>query len=195
MSSDSDLMEVVSAIEPGSTSVWLECPHCSADAQHQASAYKGPSDSGVFVIAPTVTYGVTCDACGKAFYFRPKALTNTSLLSDVGPSWCKFLPDVNRWAAELAALARADMQGEIEALVWPYRLGGDEYLSVDMKGVEGGDLSITFGVGGVESTEYDFDNLAGNTCFNVPDMTEALSMTVVLMEKLSATVVLHNRQR
>lgn len=98
-------------------------------------------------------------------------MPNTKVLSDVGPSWCTFLPEVDRWATELATLARADMQGQIEALVWPYRLCGDEYLSVDMKGAESGDLSITFGVGGVESTEYDFDNLAGNTCFNVPDMT------------------------
>lgn len=122
-------------------------------------------------------------------------MSNTNLLSDVGPSWCTFLPEVDRWAEELAALAKADMQGHIEALVWPYRLGGDEYLSVDMKGAEGGDMSITFGVGGVKSTEYDFDNLGGNTCFNVPDMTEALSMTVALLGKLSTTVTLLNRQR
>jgi hypothetical protein len=122
-------------------------------------------------------------------------MPNTNVLSDVGPSWCTFLPEVDRWATELAALARADMQGQIEALVWPYRLRGDEYLSVDMKGAEGGDVSLTFGIGGVDVTEYDFDNLAGNTCFNVPDMTEALSMTVELMEKLSATVILLNRKR
>ncbi|MHC5195182.1 hypothetical protein ACYSUW_15605 [Pseudomonas frederiksbergensis] len=122
-------------------------------------------------------------------------MSTINVLNEVGPSWCKFLPDVDRWAAELASLAKADMQGQIEALVWPYRLGGDEYLSVDLKGTEGGDLSITFGVGGVKSTDYDFDNLAGNTCFHVPDMTEALSMTVALVEKLSATVTQLNRQR
>ena len=124
---------------------------------------------------------------------RKRPMTNSKVLSDVGPSWCVCLPDVDRWSAELAVLAKADMQGQIEALVWPYRLCGDEYLSVDMKGTEGGDLSITFGVGDVKSTEYDFDNLAGNTCFHVPDMTEAFCMTAALLEKLSATVRLPTR--
>jgi hypothetical protein len=128
-------------------------------------------------------------------YLNSVGVINALVLSDVGPSSCTFLPEVDRWAAELAALAKADMQGQIEALVWPYRLGGDEYLAVDMRGTGGGDLSITFVVGGVKTTEYDFDNLAGNSCFSVPDMTEALSMTVALVEKLSATVMLLNRQR
>lgn len=117
------------------------------------------------------------------------------ILSDVGPSWCKYLPDVERWASELAALARIDMQGQVEALVWPYRLSEVEYLSIDMKGTDGGDLSITFQVGCVEATEYDFGNLAGNTCFFAPDMTEALSMTAVLLDKLSANSELLNRSR
>ena len=119
------------------------------------------------------------------------------ILSDAGPSWCKFLPDVERWATELAALARADMQGQICASVWPYRdkgNSGNVYLSVDMIGAEGGDLSITFGVSDVCSTEYDFNNLAGNSCFNVPDLTEAFCLAAALLETLSATVRLPTRR-
>jgi hypothetical protein len=125
---------------------------------------------------------------------RDKSVSNELILSDVGPSWYKLLPDVERWATLMAAQARSEMRGQIEASVWPYRMGVDEeYLSVDMIGSEGGDLAITFGVGGVTSTEYDFDNLAGNTCFNVPDMTEALCMTTALIKKLSASVELLSR--
>jgi hypothetical protein len=123
-------------------------------------------------------------------------MNESKVLSDVGPSWCKFLPDVERWAAELAVLAKADLQGRISASVWPYRDNGDkgcEMLSVDMVGSEGGDLSITFGTGYVSRTDYDFNNLAGNTCFQVPDLTEAFSLAAVLLDKLSATVTLPNR--
>lgn len=117
-------------------------------------------------------------------------MSKSKVVSNIGPSWCTLLPDVDRWATELAVLAKADMQGQIEALVWPYRLSGVEYLSVDMKGTDGGDFSITFGTGYVDSTDYDFDNLAGNSCFDVPDMTEALCMAAVLLAKLSATATL-----
>lgn len=123
-------------------------------------------------------------------------MSDTKILSDVGPSWCRLLPDVERWATELTVLAKADMKGQISASVWPYRDNGDngcEMLSVDMVGAEGGDLSITFGTGYVNSTDYDFNNLAGNTCFQVPDLTEAFSMAAVLLDKLSATVTLPNR--
>ncbi|WP_434598587.1 hypothetical protein M1D58_27380 (plasmid) [Pseudomonas sp. R4-76] len=74
MSSDTDLIEVTRAVRANSTSVWLDCPHCMVESQHEASAYKGPNDSGVFVIAPIVTYGVVCGSCDGAFIFRPKAV-------------------------------------------------------------------------------------------------------------------------
>jgi energy-coupling factor transporter ATP-binding protein EcfA2 len=121
----------------------------------------------------------------------------TTVLSDAGPNWCKFLPDVERWATEFAELARAKMQGPISASVWPYRINGSSgevYLSVDMAGAEGGDVCITFGVVDVKSTQYDFGNLAGNTCFMVPDLTEAFCMTAALMEKLEAVVTLPTRR-
>jgi hypothetical protein len=120
-----------------------------------------------------------------------------TMLSDAGPSWCTFLPDVERWATEFAVLARAEMKGLISASVWPYRINGSSgevYLSVDMAGEEEGDVCITFGVADVKSTQYDFDNLAGNTCFMVPDLTEAYCMTAALMEKLDAVVTLPTRR-
>jgi energy-coupling factor transporter ATP-binding protein EcfA2 len=120
-----------------------------------------------------------------------------TMLSDAGPSWCTFLPDVERWAAEFAVLARADMKGLISASVWPYRINGSSgevYLSVDMAGAEGGHVCITFGVVDGKSTQYDFGNLAGNTCFMVPDLTEAFCMTAALLEKLDAVVTLPTRR-
>jgi hypothetical protein len=124
-------------------------------------------------------------------------MNDTKLLSNVGPSWCKFLPDVERWATELAMLAKTDLQGNISACVWPYRDYGDkgcEFLSVDMIGSEGGDFTVTFGTGCVDSTDYGFSDLR-KTCFQVPDLTEAFSMAAVLLEKLSATVTLPNRSK
>jgi hypothetical protein len=168
--------------DSGALSVLLELGHAS--------------DSGMGVDAVNAMLEVEAkhSAAVRAAHPLAKIASNELILSDVGPSWYKLLPDVERWATLMAAQARSEMRGQISASVWPYRMGVDqEYLSVDMIGSEGGDLAITFGVGGVTSTEYDFDNLAGNTCFNVPDMTEALCMATALLKKLSASVELLSR--
>ncbi|WP_323600950.1 hypothetical protein [Pseudomonas putida] len=118
-----------------------------------------------------------------------------TIQSDVGPSWCTFLPDVEQWATDIALLAAAELKGPVEAILWPYRekgTSGSEMLSLDLAGREGGDFTVTFGTGRVSATEYQFYNL-GASCFEVPDMTEAMSMAAALVGKLSATFTLKNR--
>ena len=113
------------------------------------------------------------------------------IVSDVGPSWCKPLPETKRWAYEMAQLARSTMVGQVEARVWPYRYP-NEYLSVDMLGANGGDMSVTIATG-FDKTDYCFDDLE-TTCFHVTDMAEALLMATMMLNELGATVVLPDRQ-
>ncbi|NVL48643.1 hypothetical protein F2S72_01375 [Pseudomonas syringae pv. actinidiae] len=122
-------------------------------------------------------------------------MTEKITVSSVGPSWCCLLPEAHRWANEMAVLVKAEMKGQIAALVWPYRTDGDqgnEMLTVDLAGSEGGDFSITFGTGCAIDTDYGFADLR-QTSFHVPDLTEAMSMASLLLEKLSATVRLPSR--
>lgn len=114
----------------------------------------------------------------------------TKIVSEIGSNGGRCLPEVIRWAEELSLLVRCALRGDIEASIWAYRLGQHEYLAVDMKGTERGDWSVTFKILGTGATEYDFDNLETNTCFDVPDMTEALSMTAVLLDHIGVTVQL-----
>lgn len=122
-------------------------------------------------------------------------MNDTDRISSVGPSWCRLHPDIERWATEVATLARGDLQGKIMASVWPYRGNGThgaEMLTVDLTGAKGGDFNLTFRTGRVARTDYAFSDLR-TTCFEVPDLTEAFSMAALLLEKLSASVKLPSR--
>lgn len=70
---ESDLPEISKPVRHDTASVLLVCPHCLEPDRHQASAWQQINTEGVFVVAPTVTYGVVCQSCQGAFYFRPKA--------------------------------------------------------------------------------------------------------------------------
>jgi hypothetical protein len=83
------------------------------------------------------------------------------------------------------------MAGNINATVWPYRLHRTEYLSVDMIGLDGGDMSITIATG-ADRIEYSFDDLE-RTCFDVPDMTEALTMVSRFLHAADANISLAAR--
>ncbi|WP_420170751.1 hypothetical protein ACN99C_26715 (plasmid) [Pseudomonas alloputida] len=111
------------------------------------------------------------------------------IVSDIGPSWCKPLPDTKRWAYEMAQLARSSMKGPIEARVWPYRYP-NEYLSVDLFDGKD-DLSITIATG-FDATDYSFGDLE-TTCFHVVDMAEALLMATLLINELGATIIMPSR--
>lgn len=117
-------------------------------------------------------------------------MTDQKKVCDIGPSWCTLLHDAERWSREMADFAKTQMKGPIIASVWAYRIDEIEMLAVDMKGSFGKDLSITFGTGNTQETQYDFDNLAENSCFETPDMTEALTLTSLLLKKLNATVTM-----
>lgn len=115
----------------------------------------------------------------------------TPITSDIGPSWSKVLPEVELWASKMAESARSKMAGNISASVWPYRIHRTEYLSVDMTGQDGGDMSITIATG-AGRTDYSFDDLE-TTCFDVPDMTEALTMVSRFLHDAEATISLAAR--
>ena len=108
--------------------------------------------------------------------------------SDIGPSWSKPLPDVARWASRMAVLARSKMTGRIVGRISPYRLAGVEYLTVDLMGQLSGDMSVTISTGS-QSTDYSFDDLE-RTCFEVPDMTEGLTMISLFLRDANAMVSL-----
>lgn len=118
---------------------------------------------------------------------RPK------VLNDIGPCGGALHPAVSRWSRELSAIARSAMTGPVTACVWPYRDSGGhgyEMLAVDMRGADGGDFSITFGTGCVENIDYDFGLVAGDSCVQVPDLTDALTIAAILIDDLSASVTL-----
>ncbi|QTF59100.1 hypothetical protein [Stutzerimonas frequens] len=115
-------------------------------------------------------------------------MTKEQIKSDLGPSWSKVLPEVELWAAQMAELARSKMAGDIRATVWAYRLHRTEYLAIDLIGQGGGDMSITLATG-ADRTDYSFDDLE-TTCFDVPDMTEALTMVSRFLHAADATISL-----
>lgn len=126
---------------------------------------------------------------------NPQDMIEKMTVSSIGPSWCRLLPDVERWASEVAALVRNDLSGKVSASIWPYRDAGDrgaEMLTVDLAGSEGGDFNLTFGTGCTDITNYGFSDLR-QTCIQVPDLTEAMGMAFLLLDKLSATVSLTSR--
>lgn len=145
------------------------------------------------VIPCTACNGDQCPNCGRIIV-AVKAGAETAPAvhaSDIGPSWSKVLPEVELWACKMAELARSKMAGKIIASVWPYRIHRTEYLSVDMTGQDGGDMNITIATG-ADRTDYSFEDLE-TTCFDVPDMTEALTMVSRFLHAVDATISLAAR--
>ena len=108
--------------------------------------------------------------------------------SDIGPSWTTLQPEVRLWASRMADLASSKMDGRIGAILRPYRHLSAEYLSVDMVGQNSGSMSVTISIGAV-CTNFGFDDLE-RTCFDVSDMTEALTTVALLLRDANAHVSL-----
>jgi hypothetical protein len=82
----------------------------------------------------------------------------------------------------MARLAKQKNGEHIEALVWPYRHQKVEHLSVDLRGAQGA-TSLTF----ITGFAHDF----GVDDVLVPDMTEALTMAMLLLKKIDARVTFY----
>lgn len=79
------------------------------------------------------------------------------------------------WAKAMAFMAKAKMSGEISATLTPYRVGSVEFLSVDLVGSAGGDMSLTF-CADRKCADYSLDDMA-KTSIGVPNIVEARTMT------------------
>jgi hypothetical protein len=90
--------------------------------------------------------------------------------------------EIEAWSETLAGHAKKLSRGQITALVWPYRQGNTEYLSVDLSSDRGG-FSLTF----ITGSPHDF----GIDDVEVPDMTEALAMAMLLLKKIDALVTFY----
>jgi hypothetical protein len=104
------------------------------------------------------------------------------VLCQIGSGKRTISPEIEAWSEALAGHAKNQTCGQIAALVWPYRQGNTEYLSVDLCGDQGG-FSLTF----ITGSAHDF----GINDVEVPDMTEALAMTMLLLKKINARVTFY----
>ncbi|MBX8588579.1 hypothetical protein K5D56_04225 [Pseudomonas cichorii] len=105
------------------------------------------------------------------------------ILCKIGPSTRTIPPEINAWSDAVANKVRTSTTGNITALIWPYRYSESEHLSVDING-DTGTWSITF----ITGFRHDF----GTDDVQVPDMTEALAMTAILLGKIRAEVTFFN---
>lgn len=101
--SESDLPEISKPVRRDTTSVLLVCPHCLEPDRHLASAWQQINSEGVFVVAQTVTYGVVCQSCQGAFYFRPKAAEQAW---PSGPTMDVDCPNCSRTVATQISMVR-----------------------------------------------------------------------------------------
>jgi|GEM_PF-3821182 len=106
----------------------------------------------------------------------------TEVLCEIGPCKRTLSPEIEVWADTLAGHARQQAGERIDALVWPYRHGVVEHLSVDLRGNDGA-LSLTF----ITGLTHNF----GVDDVDVPDMTEALAMAMFLLKKINARVTFY----
>lgn len=100
----------------------------------------------------------------------------------IGPCRRTISPEIEVWAEALARQVKQQVGEHVEALVWPYRYGNVEYLSVDLSGGVGA-MSLTFITGCVH--DFGVDDVL------VPDMTEALAMAMLLLKKVDARVTFY----
>jgi hypothetical protein len=104
------------------------------------------------------------------------------VLCQIGSGKRTISPEIEAWSETLAGHAKNQTHGQIAALVWPYRQGNTEYLSVDLSSDQGG-FSLTF----ITGSPHDF----GIDDVEVPDMTEALAMAMLLLKKIDARVTFY----
>ncbi|MCS3472997.1 hypothetical protein M2401_006765 [Pseudomonas sp. JUb42] len=105
------------------------------------------------------------------------------VLCQIGSSGNRTIsPEIEAWSEALAGHAKNQTRGQIGALVWSYRQGNTEYLSVDLISDQGG-FSLTF----ITGSPHDF----GVDDVEVPDMTEAIAMAMLLLKKINAMVTFY----
>lgn len=100
----------------------------------------------------------------------------------VGPSSRAISTEIGQWAEVVASRVASSTTGKLRALVWPYRHADGEFLSVDINGATGSHC-LTFMTG----LAHDFatDDVA------VPDMTEAFTMAMIVLDIIQAEVTFH----
>lgn len=104
------------------------------------------------------------------------------VLCQIGSGKRTISPEIEAWSEALAGHAKNQTRGQVAALVWPYRQGNTECLSVDLRSDQGG-LSLTF----ITGSPHDF----GIDDVEVPDMTEALAMAMLVLIKINARVTFY----
>lgn len=93
-------------------------------------------------------------------------------------------PRVLEWVALVEAAIRTKLSGPVSAVLWPYRLGSQEFLACDIGDGQGNDYSITFNVGLPLACYVD-----PNGCDpEAPDMAEALHMAALVLQAVNASV-------
>ena len=97
----------------------------------------------------------------------------------VGPSSRAISTEIGQWAEVVASRVASSTTGKLKALVWPYRHAGDEFLSVDINGATGS-YCLTFISG--QAHDFAVDDV------EVPDMTEAFVMAMIVLTKVQAEV-------
>ena len=96
--------------------------------------------------------------------------------SELSAHKVESLPEIAEWANRQMQWCAEQLNGEITACVWPYRMGGGQYLAVDLNGVTGSAM-FTFTTG-VSNDFAHGDNV------RAPDMVEALHMVGALFSRL-----------
>ncbi len=90
------------------------------------------------------------------------------------------------WAKQVVSAAKAELHGaDIRTLVWAYREQNCEWLSVGIYDENNFNYIITFLIG--EPHNFDIN------CPSVPDMTEALHMTGIVLDALGLVATIGRR--
>lgn len=101
--------------------------------------------------------------------------------SELSAHKVKSLPEIAEWANRQMQWCVEQLEGEITACVWAYRMGGGQYLAVDLNAVTGSAM-FTFTTG-VSNDFAHGDNV------RAPDMVEALHMVGALFSRLKIHAV------
>lgn len=93
-------------------------------------------------------------------------------------------PESKAWADKVTQHLLEQLNGPIEATLWPYRLCGKEHLACEISDAQGNDYSITFTIG--EELNCSFNPQGCDPW--VPDMSEALHMAGMVLTAVGAQV-------